>query len=359
MTAPVEGLVTRRSGRSGRLARALAFGLTHAEASAVALAGFLLRGGIVLLALPSVILPSVIGIASVTGVDAISIAGQPTTWLVELIVLAIVVAIAWLSVASLVGSVIDVWLIQIMLDPGQSTRQEGLPVPQVWLLLRLAAIRMICLVPLAIAIAWAATRIFTATYDELTTPTNLTSPLPLRVVLAAGDAVAVVVLVWLAAETLAAIAVRREILVGGGIRQSLIDATTEVVRRPISTLLTAIVSYVTSALAIGLALVGTSIAFDWCRIAARNQEPVAVKLGIGSFSTIRDFRPVVFTLAVVALVVVWVVALAVSAVTSAWRSAAFTSEVADTLPARSPRTVAATRGSGLGLSGATGERSGD
>ena len=119
MTAPAEGLLTRRFGRAGRLARALAFGLTHGEASVVALAGFLLRGGIVLLALPSVILPSVIGIASVTGVDAISIAGQPTTWLVELIALAVVAAIAWLAVASLVGSLTDVWLIQMMLDPGQ------------------------------------------------------------------------------------------------------------------------------------------------------------------------------------------------------------------------------------------------
>ncbi len=127
MTAPAEGLVTRRSGRAGRLARALAFGLTHGEASVVALAGFLLRGGIVLLALPSVILPSVIGIASVTGVDAISIAGQPTTWLVELIALAIVAAIAWLAVASLVGSLTDVWLIQMTLDPSGTRQEAGKP----------------------------------------------------------------------------------------------------------------------------------------------------------------------------------------------------------------------------------------
>lgn len=359
MTAPAEGLVTRRSGRTGRLARALAFGMTDGEASVVALAGFLLRGGIVLLALPSVMLPSVIGIASVTGVDAISIAGQPTTWLVGLIALAIVAAIAWLAVANLFGSLTDVWLIQMMLDPGQRTRHEGLPLPRMSLLLRLGAIRMICLAPLAIALAWAATRIFNATYDELTTPSNLTSPLPLRVVFAAGDAVAVVAFVWLATETIAAIAVRREVLAGGGTWRSLLGAAMEIVHRPISTLLTVVVSYATSAVAIGLALFATSIAFDWCRIAARNEEPIAVKLGIGGFSTERDFRPVVFALAIAALVVVWVAALAVSAVTSAWRSAAFTNEVADTLPATSSRAGADTQRSGLGLSGATGERSGD
>lgn len=307
----------------------------------VALAGFLLRGGIVLLALPSVILPSVIGIASVTGVDAISIAGQPTTWLVELIALAIVAAIAWLAVASLVGSLTDFWLIQMTLEPGNERRQGGVPLPRLSLLLQLAAIRMICLVPLAVALSWAATRIFNATYDELTTPSNLTSPLPLRVVLAAGDAVAVVVLVWLAAETTAAIAVRREVLAGGGAWRSVLGAAVEIVHRPISTLLTVVVSHVTSAVAIGLALVGTSTAFDWCRIAARNQDRVT------------------FALATLALAAAWVAALAVSAVTSAWRSAAFTGEVADALPATSARSGEAPQRSGLGLSGAAGERSGD
>ena len=58
---------------------ALAFGLGDLDSVVVALAGFLLRGGIVLLALPSVVLPSVIGIAGVTGVDAFGIDGRPTT----------------------------------------------------------------------------------------------------------------------------------------------------------------------------------------------------------------------------------------------------------------------------------------
>ncbi len=359
MTASAEGLLTRRFGRASRLARALAFGLTHGEASVVALAGFLLRGGIVLLALPSVILPSVIGIASLTGVDAISIAGQPTLWLIELIVLAVVAALVWLAVASVVGSLTDVWLVQMTLDSGRGTRPERLPLPRMSLLLRLAAIRMICLAPVAIALAWAATRIFNATYDQLMTPSNLTSPLPLRVALAAGDAVAVVVVVWLATETMAAIAVRLEVLAGAGVLGSILGAARQVVRRPISTLLTVVVSHGASAAVIGLALVGTSTAFDWCRIAARNQVPIAIKLGIGNFGTVRDFRPVAFALATVALAVAWIAALAVSAVASAWRSAAFTNEVADAVRAASARAGEATQRSGLGLSCVAGERSGD
>jgi hypothetical protein len=340
---PVERPATRRSGRAGRLARALAFGLTDSEASLVALAGFLLRGGIILLALPAMILPSVIGIAGVTGVDAISIAGQPTPWLLELIALAIVAAVAWVTVASLVGSLVDVWLIQMAMDLGRDGTRRRLALPARSLVLRLAAIRMICLLPLAVALVWAATRIFNATYDELTTPSNLTAPLPLRVVLAAGDAVAVVTVVWLAAETIAAIATRRQVLAGRGIRRSIVDAASQMVRRPISTLLTVVVSYATSAVALGLALVATSTAFDWCRIAARNQEPIAINLGLGQFSTARDFRPVVFALAAVALALAWAAALALSAVTSAWRSAAFTNEVADARPASSPSTSGGTQ----------------
>jgi hypothetical protein len=143
----------------------------------------------------------------VTGVDAISIAGQPTPWLIELIALAIVGAVVWLAAASLVGSLVDIWLIQMAMEPGRQGRSRGgftLPPPRRSVAARgdpddlpgAAASRF----------AWAATRIFNATYNELTTPSNLASPLPLRVVLAAGDAVAVVTVVWLATETIAAIA---------------------------------------------------------------------------------------------------------------------------------------------------------
>jgi hypothetical protein len=339
--------------------RALAFGLTHGEALPVALAGFLLRGGIVLLALPSVMLPSVIDIIGATGIDAIAIDGRPTLWLLGLIALAIVASAAWLAVASLAGSLADIWLVEVAMDSGRDETKRRLALPPRPLLLRLAAIRMLCLVPLAIALAWAVTRIFNAAYYELVTPSNLAEPLLLRVVSAATDAVAVVTVVWLATETIAAIAVRREVLAGLGIWRSIGGAAWQIVRRPISTLLTALVSYATSAVAIGVALVATSIAFDWCRIAARNQDPIAIKLGIGDFSAVRDFRPVAFALAAVALALAWAAALALSAATSAWRSAVFTNEVSDALNGVPQPLGGEIQRSGLGLSGAAGERSGD
>ena len=343
--------------------RAATFCLTDREVPVVALMGFLIRGGIVLIALPSVILPSVIGIAGATGVDYISISGEPTQWLVEVALAAIVAAVVWLTVAGLVGSLVDVWLVEMALDPKRPATRGRLPLPRMALLLRLLAIRMICLVPLAIVLVWAAGQIFSAAYDELTTPTNLATPLPLRVVFAATGAVTVVAATWLVAETIAAIAIRRQILAGNGIWRSLEGAAWQLVRRPVSTLLTVFVSYATSVVAVGLALVATATAFDWCRIAARNTEPIAVKLGIGDFSTTRDLRPVAFALAAVAVAFAWAAALVLSGVASAWRSAAFTHEVADALPdAVSDAAVLRATGdapdrNGLGLSGASGERS--
>ena len=339
--------------------RAATFCLTDREVSVVALMGFLIRGGIVLIALPSVILPSVIGIAGATGVDYISISGEPTQWLVEVALAAIVAAVVWLTVAGLVGSLVDVWLVEMALDTKRPATRGQLPLPRMALLLRLLAIRMICLVPLAIVLVWAAGQIFSAAYDELTTPTNLATPLPLRVVFAATGAVTVVAATWLVAETIAAIAIRRQILAGNGIWRSLEGAAWQLVRRPVSTLLTVFVSYATSVVAVGLALVATATAFDWCRIAARNTEPIAVKLGIGDFSTTCDLRPVAFALAAVAVALAWAAALVLSGVASAWRSAAFTHEVADALPDAAVLRAAgeAPDRNGLGLSGASGERS--
>jgi hypothetical protein len=347
--------------------RAATFCLTDREAPVVALVGFLIRGGIVLIALPSVVLPSVIGIAGATGVDYISISGEPTQWLVEVVLGASVAAVVWLTVAGLVGSLVDVWLVDMALDARRPATRGRLPLPRMALLVRLLAIRMICLVPLAIALVWAAGQIFSATYDELTTPTNLATPLPLRVVFAATSAVTVVAAAWLVTETIAAIAIRRQILAGNGIWRSLGGAAWQLVRRPVSTLLTVFISYSTSVVAVGLALVATATAFDWCRIAARNTEPIAVKLGIGDFSATRDFRPVAFALAAVAVALAWAAALVLSGVASAWRSAAFTHEVADALPAAAPDALPAAAvvpagggapdRNGLGLPGVSGERS--
>ncbi len=334
---------------------ALAFGLGDLDAVIVALAGFLLRGGIVLLALPSVVLPSVIDIAGVTGIDAFGIDGRPTPWLYEMVAIAVGAAILWLALASFIGSLTDVWLIEATTDASERPVHRGRPLPEIGLLLDMVAIRGICLLPVAGAVAWASARIYTTAYAELTSPTNLATPLPVRVVESSVDAVIVVFLVWVATETIAALAVRRLVLGGGGVGRSILDALAQVLRRPLTTALTILATTGATVLATAAAIATTATAFDWCRVAARSQQPIAISLGFGPLSTTRDFRPVVFLLAAFVLAVAWVVAAAISGIVSACRNAAWTGEVLESIS--NART-----GPGadeLGLSGGPGERSGD
>src|ERR1035437_2370936 len=79
---------------------ALAFGLGGLDVPTIALAGFLVRGGVVLLLLPSVVLPSVIGIAGATGVHAFTLSGDLTPWFVEVLAVGAVATVTWLVLRS-------------------------------------------------------------------------------------------------------------------------------------------------------------------------------------------------------------------------------------------------------------------
>jgi hypothetical protein len=311
-----------------RLRLAASFGLAGSDVPTVALAGFLVRGGLVLLLLPSVVLPSVLGIAGATGSRAFTLSGDPTPWFVEVLAVSVVAVLVWLLASVLVGSVVDVWLVRAALEVGYDDLGPALPTGGPGLLARLASIRLACLAPLALALIWAGGRVYTATYHELITPSDLAVALPIRVIGDATDAVAVVIVAWLACETIAAIAVRRLILRGGAVWRAIVGAMAQVVRRPIWTLLAVATSLGASAVVAAGTFLGIAAAFDWVTVAARAQSPIAVRVGLGSLAATNDFRPVVFLLAVIALALAWLVALALSGVASAWRSAAITHEVA-------------------------------
>ncbi len=317
------------SGWLGRMRRALGFGLAGRDTVVVALAGFMLRGGIILLAVPSAVLPSVIGLAGALGVNAFGIDGRPTTSFFELVAVISAVAAIYLLLAVLVGSLIDVWLIEAALDPDGRSPSRLRPLPNLDQLLNMAGIRAICLVPLAVAVAWAGSRIYASAYIELTTPSSLDVPLALRTVLGAVDAVAAVVVVWLLEETIGAVAVRRLVLTRCGVRRALGGALSQLVRRPMTSAATVLLTYFASALAMAAGIAAIATAFDWCRVAARIQQPIALSLGIGQFSTTRDVRPVLFLLAALSLGLAWVAASTLAGIASAWRSAAITGEVAE------------------------------
>jgi hypothetical protein len=321
----------------GRTRLAATFGLAGSDVPTVALAGFLVRGGLVLLLLPSVVLPSVLGIAGATGAHAFTLSGDPTPWFVEVLAAVGVGLLVWLLLSAVIGSLVDVWLVRSALEVGDEDPRRAFPAASAGLILRLAAVRLLCLVPLAIALVWAGGRVYTATYNELITPSNLAVSLPLRVIGDATDAVAVVVATWLVCETIGAIAARRLILTGDAVWRAIAGALVQILRRPIWTLLAVVSSFAASTVVALATFLGTATAYDWVNDATRTEKPIAETLGIGAFTITRDFRPVVFLLAVVALAIAWLVALALSGVTSAWRSAAITHEVSAALGRVGPR----------------------
>jgi hypothetical protein len=315
-------------GRWARVWQAARFAVAGWPAPTLALLGFLARGGIVLLLLPGVVLPSVNDIIGFFGVRGVTISGDLTPWFLGVVAVVVTLALAWLLAAGWLGSVIDFWLVA-MARRGARGPDNRLPLPLVTTLLRLMAIRAVCLVPLVVALAWASLsgRFYDAAYGELTSPTDLATPLVIRVLADVPDVIAAIAIAWLGAEIFASIAVRRQILLGRGVGRSIWETAVEIVRRPFATALAAVVPYACSAAAIGVGMGAIWVGFDWCRVAARNTTPIAVRLGIGDLATTRDFRPLVFMAAIVALVLAWLLALAMAGVASAWRSAAMTGEV--------------------------------
>jgi len=237
-----------------------------------------------------------------------------------------------------VGAVVDVWLIEIAVDPDRPGGRER-PLPGAGLLLDLVAVRGICLAPLAAALVWAGMRIYAAAYAELVTPSNLVVPIFVRVLEAASDAVAVVAVAWLATETVAAVAVRRLILGNEGPGRAIVGALDQLVRRPLTTLATVAAWMTVSIVTTAAAMAATAVTYSWALDVARYQVPMAVTLGLGPISTTRDFRPVAFAGAAILLAAMWLAGAAVSGVAAAWRSGAWTAEVADDL-ARRPSAAA-------------------
>jgi hypothetical protein len=187
--------------------------------------------------------------------------------------------------------------------------------------LDLAAIRAFLALPLIAAILWASSRVYTATYNELTAPGDLSTPLVLRVFHGAADGFLVIGVAWLVTETLGAIAIRRAVLLDQGVYRSIGEAALQILRRPVSSAATVAGTLATFAVVAVLSIAATSTAFDWVRIAVRAAGPTNLLTGLTEFAVLVG--------AALVLGSAWVAALAVSGVASAWRSAAFTEETAD------------------------------
>ena len=285
---------------------ALAATLARPAWWSMALAAFLVRGGILLLLLPILALPTPAELAPVLSPTISTLAFGGLTPAVFLTILGVlVVALALLGAVGLTGA----WLDRAqLLEAGSDEDLELGWTPANASLRDALALRLAAHLPTLAATAYAAFRLIGATYDELLSPGDATIPLALRIVERAPDAIVAVGLTWLAGESIGALAARRA-AVGSGFREALARSARQLAgRRGLATLSV-------TTLAVGAVLAPFLV------VAARSWTHLREVLLEGA-------HPALIGAALLVLVATWILGLATAGAVLAWRTAAWTTEVA-------------------------------
>jgi hypothetical protein len=285
--------------------RSLLLTLGHPDWWAMSLAAFLVRGGILVVALPVLALPSLAGLSAVVAplLTGIVLGDSSIPPIVLLAGAATLVSVA-LFVTGLVGAWLDVALF------AEASAALGGIAPTGRASLRDALNAR--LTPHAItilALGFSLFRIVTAGYEELTSPTTSGAPLAIRILIRTPEAVAALVLAWIVAEAIGGLALRQYVLAGRprGVGSAVVGGIRGLVRP--SGLATFVVTNLV-VLGIGLALwLATSA--TWIRLADR--------LADGAAAT--DLGP-----ALLAFIVAWLAGLLLLGVALAWRATAWTAE---------------------------------
>ena len=237
--------------RSARTAAAAAFG--QPALWPVALAGFLVRGGLVLLVAPIVVTPSLVGLATFIGPASLTPTG-PTTGLIVRIAIAATVFAVLLLTGTVAGAAAEIVLIRA----GSGSDAAGRA-----LVRRVVVIRLVGLLPAMLAFAAGIERLGEIVYLELTLPTDLVTPFVIRVAARAPDVVGLIVVAWLFGETWAGLATRLAVVRGAGVGRSLAGGLGLLVGRILAIGPLLVVSVLVAAAVLGgvLALIGWSWAF--------------------------------------------------------------------------------------------------
>ncbi|MDR3544368.1 MAG: hypothetical protein P4L30_01200, partial [Candidatus Limnocylindrales bacterium] len=287
MTAPPAGVLEELDGgpiRPRPPAAAAAWPRAMASASilagtrprlwAFALLGFLARGGLVVLVVPMLVLPTFIGLSNTVGPTSVTAAG-PTPRLVAMIATWLAIGIAAIVGGTLVASAAEIALYRATVAPQEGDPPGGDDSPDVrgsarsWRrpVRRVATVRLALLVPVGAALAVAVPPWVQVGYDELVLPSNLAVPFPVRVVAGAPWATAAVIVTWLACEVLGGLAARRIVLRGSSIGGALVGAIADVVSAPVTTFLTFVVAIAGTLLVVVPAVMLVAAAWDGARIA--------------------------------------------------------------------------------------------
>jgi hypothetical protein len=285
---------------------ALAASLGRPRWWVLALAAFLVRGGIVIVLLPLVSLPSAPALATALAptIEALALSRQsvPGVLAATAILTGLVGIVAF---AAWLGSWLDNTLRSEAETSDELDLRPSLEPPSAW---RALGVRLVAHIPTFIALGYAAIRIVIATYQELLSPGAPSIPIALRVLARAPDAIVVATVAWLVGEALGGIAARR-LAESEGLRRSLRGALGDLLRlRGVATFVVTDAAVIAAALLL-IAVVGRAAEHLRAYLLDRADD---VSLAAALFL----------------LVTTWVLALAVLGATLAWRATAWTSEAA-------------------------------
>ncbi len=205
----------------------------------LALAAFLLRGGALVFLIPIVVLPTPAGLGDVLGptLTEIAFGSLPAGAIVAgsgiAIGLVVIVGLAAWSAAALEGEGVRI----VAADEDVAGPGAGPAEPMTMALAaRVTAARLVANIPLAVALAWGSVRLIALTYAELTSPSDIGTPIVARVLLGAPEVLVLVGLAWMFGQIAGALSARRVVLAGDGVARGSGAGLAIGVRRPLSTL---------------------------------------------------------------------------------------------------------------------------
>jgi hypothetical protein len=310
--------------RGVALGRGLLVTLATPSTWLLALAAFLIRGGILLLVVPIIVIPTPVGLGNVFGptLTAIALGQMPVDAVVGATLVALAI-VTWLVAGGWLAAALEAEAARLVVAENEAAdgglRRVTRPDADVSAggrhdAGRILAARLVAAVPFVLALVWASFRLVITAYSELTNPRDTSTPIVLRVLVARPEVVAAIVLTWMAWEIVGAIAARRIVLAGDGVGRSLVAAAGECLRHPFSVLARFWIP--TLVLAVVIVPSAAALAAVWSTTG----------------DALDDGDPVRILVAVVALVLLFSVGLVLLSVVCAWRAAIWT--IAETLRQR-------------------------
>jgi hypothetical protein len=277
----------------------------------LALAAFLVRGGILLVAAPIIVVPSAVGVANViTPTVSTFVFGGVSGGLVALALGTLALSLVWLILGGLFASAAELEVIaRIARDDAVSVdahvRTTVVPSPR--RAARILIARLVAHLPTVVALVWATARLVEIAYRELTQPLDVTLPLVVRVIGGAPEAAAAVLLAWVIGEMVGALAARRVAFGEAGVWRAVGGALRRVLMHPVRTIV--LYGIPTAGLLVVLVPSGFAAASGW--------DAVRVALT-------EDVGPVITILTLTVFVGLWAGGLVLAAAMTAWRAAAWT-----------------------------------